>query len=316
MFVPIIKMLRHWFHILFVALFVPLAGCFTGVENTGHVTERDVKRAIAEASKRESTTTLAVYRDSVPAWKQGKQFFVCDDQVRLLFAYSPTYDIDSIHLAGKVLLYDGYETGSLLDNRSTVNLRFTDGAHSFLYRTEKTIDEFSSTFSIPMLIDMDEVRHAASQLVGKEFYVKTPIWYSPLSNQMSNGRQFVKVRIDSVTPGNKVFPLKVLFTALDRNERAYLWVSTGRNAIQGRDFDALFTQRDVRQKYSNVSDENWQRIINGRVAVGMTKEECRLAKGAPKSISEIPDQRGMREYWLYDGGSYLFFVDGLLSESR
>ena len=48
----------------------------------------------------------------------------------------------------------------------------------------------------------------------------------------------------------------------------------------------------------------------------MTKEECRLSIGSPKRINENPDQGGMREYWYYDGGSYLYFVDGLLSQFR
>jgi hypothetical protein len=38
--------------------------------------------------------------------------------------------------------------------------------------------------------------------------------------------------------------------------------------------------------------------------------------GSPRRISERPDQGGMREYWYYDGGCYLFFVDGLLSQFR
>ena len=48
----------------------------------------------------------------------------------------------------------------------------------------------------------------------------------------------------------------------------------------------------------------------------MTKEECRLAMGSPKNLTQLPDQSGLREYWYYDGGRYLFFVDGLLKEFR
>ena len=61
---------------------------------------------------------------------------------------------------------------------------------------------------------------------------------------------------------------------------------------------------------------NWERITRGLVVEGMTKDECRLAMGSPRRISERPDQGGMREYWYYDGGCYLFFVDGLLSQFR
>ena len=57
-------------------------------------------------------------------------------------------------------------------------------------------------------------------------------------------------------------------------------------------------------------------ITTGNVVEEMTKEECRLALGSPQRITPAPDQQGMREYWYYDGGGYLFFVDGLLKSFR
>ena len=293
-----------------------LPGCFTGVESTGHVTERDVQKATAEAAKHATASTLTAWHDSVPAWRPGKQFYVTDDQVRLLFARATDYDVDSIRLAGTILYYDGYDTGSLLDNRPTVNLRFTDRRHTYVYRTDKTMDEFQASYSIPMLVDMDAVHHVARQISGQDLYVKTAIWYDIATDEMLRGRQFIKVHIDSVLPGNKVLPLKVLFTAKDNGDKACLWMTDGNTLMQGRDFDALFSLRDIRRSYSSISDANWRRIVNGQVAEGMTKEECRLAKGAPKSIRQLPDQRGLREYWLYDGGAYLYFVDGILTNNR
>ena len=68
--------------------------------------------------------------------------------------------------------------------------------------------------------------------------------------------------------------------------------------------------------YPTITDKNWELITLSRVVEGMTKEECRLALGSPKRINQNPDQSGMREYWYYDGGSYLYFVDGLLSQFR
>ena len=38
--------------------------------------------------------------------------------------------------------------------------------------------------------------------------------------------------------------------------------------------------------------------------------------GAPKTINRLPEQGGMREYWYYDGGVYLYFEDGLLKTKR
>lgn len=299
-----------------IAAALLLVSCGTGIEVTEHVTDKDVLKAISKSDNRVKVSTLEAFSDSVPAWKAGKRFWVADNQVRLLFANSNDYDIDTVSLAGQELTYDGFDTGGIYDNRNTVNLRFSGAGHVYVYRTGKTIGEFRPGFSIPMLIDMDMVHHVARQVAGKDYYIRTPIWYDCRSEQMIDGRHFIKVHIDSVLPGNAVLPLRVVFTAADTGERAMVWMSENASAMLGRDFDALFVANDPRLNYPDINDETWSRIQHAQVAVGMTKEECRLAIGAPKRISENPEQGGMREYWYYDGGAYLFFMNGLLSQYR
>lgn len=293
-----------------------LVSCGTGIEVTERVTDKDVRKAISKVDNQEKVTTLDAFCDSVPAWKAGKRFWVADDQVRLLFAHSTDYDIDTVALAGRELSYVGYDTGGIYDNRNTVNLRFTDGNNLYVYRTGKTIGEFGRSFSIPMLIDMDMVEHVTRQVEGKDYYIRTGIWYDRQTEQMMDGRHFIKVHIDRVLPGNAVLPLRVHFTAADDNKQAMVWMSENASTMLGRNFDALFVAADPRLAYPEISDENWERIKRAQVAVGMTKEECRLAMGNPKRINENPEQGGMREYWYYDGGAYLFFMNGLLSQFR
>lgn len=306
-----------------LALCVALAcllttACGTGIELTEHVGEKDVRKAIEHAGANQSRVTLKAFVDSVPAWHQGKLFRVVDNQARLLFARSRDFDIDTVPLAGHTLSFQGYDTGDIYDNRNTVNLIFKDidGGKTYVYRTGKTIDEFSSGFSIPMLVDMDMVNHIARQVAGNDYYIRTPIWYDRQSEQMRDGRHFIKVHIDSVLPGNAVMPLRVLFTTIDNNERAMVWVSDNVSTMRGRDFDALFDAVDPHLFYTTISDDNWERITRAQVVEGMTKEECRLALGNPKHINESADQSGLREYWYYDGGAYLFFVNGLLRQFR
>jgi len=297
---------------------VALTSCGTGIENTEHVTDKDVLKVMQEVDSHRTPSTLIAHRDSLPAWQQGKQFVVTDNQVRLLFAHSQDYDLDTIQLTGHRLEYRGYDTGSIYDNRQTVNIRLQDPASGnvYVYRTGKTINEFTPAFSIPMLIDMDMVANTARQVQGRDYYVRTPIWYDRDSEQMIAGRQFIAVHIDSVLPGNSVMPMRVLFTTLDTGQHAMVWMSDNASTMRGRDFDALFVTNDPHLAYPTITDTNWTLITRGQVAVGMTKEECRLALGAPKRTNTNPDQAGMREYWYYDGGSYLYFVDGLLSQFR
>lgn len=298
-----------------ISLLVSMAGCmFTGVESTQRVSEKEVQRTMGELERRQPTMTLQPFLDSVPAWQQGKQFFVTDNQLRLvMFTTAP----DTVQLAGQLITYDGYDQGSVLDNRDALNLRFRDrDGKTYVYRTGKTIDQFSAKYSVPLLIDMDMVADVDRQLRNKEVWIKTPIWYDLGSEEMQRGRQFIRVRIDAVEPGNKVLPLKVKFTALDSGERAFLWMSDPNATMHNRDFDSLFSLRDLHENYPEISDATWQLIVRGELVEGMNKEECRLAMGAPKRINQLPNQAGLREYWYYDGGKYLFFVDGLLSQFR
>lgn len=299
-----------------VAVLLSLGSCFTGVENTPKITDKDVSRTMSELERRQPTVTLSAYVDSLPGWRAGKQLYVTDDQVRLIFAHNHEVDIDSVKLAGRCLTFTGTETTTGIDNREVVDVHLKLDDNTFTYHTGKTMGEMPASFSIPLLIDMDMVKHIASQIQGKDVYIKTPIWYHIKDEFMIHGRQFIKVHIDKVLPGNKVLPLKVVFTASDNGEQAFVWMSAGTSAISNRDYDTMFTPKDVHENYPDISAEHWQLIIHGDVTTDMTKEECRLAKGAPKRVSRNPNQADVREYWYYDGGSYLQFVDGLLKTYR
>ena len=294
-----------------------LSACGTGIEVTEHVTDKDVQRVLDKGADQQPVVTIKAYQDSLPAWKIGKRFWVADDKVTQMLAVTDAYDNDTLHLAGHILSYAGYSLSGPFEGRR-VYVEFDDieTGLRLVYRYGKESDIYHAGFSLPMLIDLDMVEHVSRQLVDKEFFIRTPIWYDRKSEQMISGRHFIKVRIDSVLPGNAVMPLRVLFTTTDTREQAMVWISDNVSTMHGRDFDALFSVTDPRSSYPAIPDATWERITRGQVAEGMTKEECRLALGSPKRINERPDQAGMREYWYYDGGSYLYFVDGLLSQFR
>ena len=305
--------------ILLGAVFMTLlASCGTGIEMTGHVTDKDVRRVMEGVGNHQSVVTLDPYVDSLAIWQTGKRFWVADDQVRQMLFYSGD-DLDSLHLNGHVLEYDGLvASGIFTDDYRKVDIRFVDSStgQRYVYRYGKAVEAFRSGSSLPMLVDLDMVDHIAKQIKGKDFYIRTGIWYNRQTEQMMDGRHFIKVHIDDVQPGNAVMPLRVMFTTADSHEQAMVWMSDNASTMHGRDFDALFVASDPHLAYPEITDANWTRITRGDVVEGMTKQECSLALGSPKRISENPDQAGMREYWYYDGGSYLYFVDGLLKQFR
>lgn len=311
--------IRYTYKLLLLCVLMPLLNAcfFTGVENTGKITEKEVERIISEIDLRQPASSLTTLADSLPSWKPGKQFYATDDQLRLLFERSINYDIDTITFNGRYLSYTDYEIISSISGAHTVNINFTDGTHNYVYRTNKTIDSFTPDFTIPLLVDMDLVEDVGQQLRGRKVYVKTPIWYDTESENVFTGRQYIPVTITDVKPGNKVLPLRVIFTTDDALKQvAFVWISSPSAAMHNRDFDSLFSLVDPRKNYPNISPEHWELISNGNVCEDMTKEECRLALGNPIRISPVPDQAGMREYWFYDAGAYLYYVDGLLKTYR
>ena len=292
------------------------SSCGTGIEDTTKVSEKDVKKVVNQYAANSVQSTLKFASDSVANWHAGKRFYVSDNQARLIFSNSAQYSLDTLRLEGKYLTYEGYETGSVLDNHANVILKFSDGSNSYSYNTNKTLDQLHPGYVVPFLIDDDMVKDVARQIEGKTLYTRTRIWYDATTQEMIDGRQFIAVKVDSVLPGNKVLPLRVVFTTVDTHQQAMLRMASGKASMKSRDFDSMFSLKNPHSEFPDISPENWTRITIGVVVEGMNKLECRLAKGAPKTINRNPSQDGMREYWYYDGGSYLYFADDILRGFR
>ena len=303
--------------LLVVLMALSLTSCFTGVESTKKITDKDVQRATRQMEHGSHDSSLKVCADSLSSWREGKGFWSVDNQARLIFNPSQDYDIDTLNLQGEMLTYAGYGTHKKLDNAEVVDIYMNYGRHRLVYNTGKALQEVNrSSFSIPFLVDDDVLESVAKQVKGKTVYIKTSIWNDKDGYYNSGGRQFIPVVITAVKPGDKVHPLRVEFRAADGGDEAFVLMKVPGSEGAGRDFDSLFSMTDVRKQYPDISPATWDKIIYGKVAEGMTKEECRLAMGSPVNVSQLPDQSGLREYWYYDGGRYLFFVDGLLKEFR
>jgi hypothetical protein len=54
-------------------------------------------------------------------------------------------------------------------------------------------------------------------------------------------------------------------------------------------------------------------IENGEIFIGMPPEECIGAWGQPKKINMTETARGHHSQWVYSGGRYLYFENGILT---
>lgn len=293
-------------------LLLTLTGCFTGVESTPKITGSEVRKERVVATP-EDTYLSEVADAPLSAWESGKRFIVTDDKIKLLFGSTAPVST----LAGKVITYAGAsEAVSITGGKVTdLSFRTPDGA-TLVYRVNQPLGEISEkkSFSVPFTIQESMVEQARVLLKGKTLYILTRSWRDDDDNSVT-GRQFVPVTITDVSAGNTVYPLKLSFTDANGHSARVFMIP---GVVKGtpRTFPTLFSFTDPYKKYSHISPENWERIIKGQVALGMTREECRLALGSPKEIDRSANNSFLREVWLYENGIYLVFEDGMLKFYR
>jgi hypothetical protein len=78
-------------------------------------------------------------------------------------------------------------------------------------------------------------------------------------------------------------------------------------------------RREEYVKTHNVDTVTEQRIMEGKIAVGMTDDEVRASWGEPRDINRTVTEYGVREQWVYGSytyisdNTYLYFEDGVLT---
>lgn len=292
-----------------------LCGCFTGVEYTPRVSDRDVRRENITITP-EDTFLAHVADECLGEWKPGKRFRITNDKIRLIFgATASPYD----SLGGKTLIFKNVKESPSIVGTSVTDISFvteSDPNRTFVYRINRPLAKVmeQESLSIPFTIQETLVDNARALMDGQEYYVLTRTWRDDNDNSI-NGRQFVRIKVDSVTPGNDVYPIKISFKD-DLGTSARIFLHPGSRRHTPRSFPALFSFTNPRLKYPLILDAVWDKIIEGRVMPDMTREECRLALGSPNEVDRGVTNSYFREIWLYENGIYLVFEDGLLKTYR
>lgn len=77
------------------------------------------------------------------------------------------------------------------------------------------------------------------------------------------------------------------------------------------------SQKQRQERYERLirqyGQENADLIISGRVKIGWTIEMCRESWGKPYDINRTTYAWGTQEQWVYSGGNYLYFDNGILT---
>lgn len=293
-----------------------LHGCFTGVESTPTITSKDVKKLNAAEQSVETVYVGDIKPQPMGEWHEGKKFYVTDDKIYIIFnALSDTSKFP--HTGDTISFLRAIPAMSLTGNDATdLVFRMPDGLTEGVYRVGAKEEELKSRkyMEMPFAIDLDVISTLDHKLKGEKLFTLTPLWYS-LDDKATKGRRFVEVTVEEVLPGNLVYPAKVVFIDAD-GVKSCMMMSLGAQGSPARTFPMLFSLTDPHMKYPKITDENWVLIQNSQVASGMTRDECRLAMGAPDEIDRRPSSMGLTEIWSYNSGQFLVFQDGLLYRFR
>lgn len=299
--------------IVWTACIFLLHSCFTGIESTPKITANDVKKENIQERK-ENSFLADIGGENIGDWGSNKRFYVTDDRISILFG--PTYTSKE-GLKGTVLRFVSAKDVSSITDEPVAELTFlsTDGLQ-LKYRTDKSLKELKEqgTMTIPFTIEESIVDAVRNRIKGHKYYVMTSMWYD-MNDQSLTGQKFIPVTVEEVLPGNSVYPVKVIL-GTDEGKRFGLFMTTGSNQKAPRGFGSLFSFTNPHLRYPTITDETWKNIINGRVAVDMSREECRLALGSPASVSRQTGYDYLHEIWTYENGIYLVFRDGLLINYR
>lgn len=304
-------------YLLVILSAISLNSCFTGIESTPRITVNDVNKEHIVLSP-EQKFLADISPEPIARWSSGKQFYVTDDRIAL--AVTSALPHDSLHLAGHTIVLTGVKPVNSITGEQVAVISFvTDTGAPVDYlisRPYEKVMEAAET-EIPFTVEMSVVNEVSARIKGHRYYIVTPMWYDADGINRVEGLRHVPVDITDVVPGNDVYPLRVIFRAVDRPSEIYsVYMTTGDRRTSTLNFDRLLAFDNPRVRHPQITDEIWDLIIHSKVKYGMTKDECRLAFGYPDTIGQRPTTAGMVEYWSYSDGKILIFDEGLLSSFR
>jgi hypothetical protein len=237
-----------------------------------------------------------------------------------------TSRIKQSDFAWKTFVYQGLEVRSVSCRRGTCQRTYLifnceETKYEYEYIGDTTeLRNATGLNTIDKLVYLDEVDSVKANLVGKTIYIMTNQWTK--DDETGQGRysftnpKFVAVTITSVGLGSQDGPSKVVFKQVGTDTEAYLNVRLSginkESGVFGFDFDKIFQFDNPKLKYPNISSSVWTTIQNGKVSIGMTKQECELSWGKPTDINKTVTGNYITEQWVYSLSRYLYFKNGIL----
>lgn len=300
-------------YFLITALSFFLQGCFTGIESTPKIKYNETRQESELKATEEQKLLSHISNQPFAQWAEGKEFYVTDNKISIILKPETL----SQSLSGKSIKYLRHQASTSITGENYTTLIFQNAnGDSLYYKINTTPQELlNRTFvDIPFTTQKSVIDEVKASLINNAYYIKTPTW-NTIGSNITVGKKYVQVTISDVSSGNSIYPLKIFFKD-NNNVTHWIYMTIGNEFQSTRNFDTLFSIANPRNSYPHITDENWDKITNGKVESGMTKEECRLSLGNPTTISQLPSNAGVIEIWKYNNGAQLIFEDGLLNDFK
>lgn len=314
--------ISHHFSILKMLLIsmlpcILLTSCFTGIESTKKISlSREDKKALEPTP--EELFFPGIEGEILEIWEPGKEFLATDDKAILIFNREAIPSgMTEEPLGGKILKYNGVSSKMDVGGTIVTEIMFNDGPRIYYYNTGKTFDDaikHITSDQIPMMIDLVLIKKTKDKLLGQKLWTRSPLWYDEKGERI-DGQRFVPITIIDVTPGDIIFPIRLQIEDKD-GHNAWMFMNYGNSGTESRSFHNLFYLEDPKRNFPKIDDDIWQLICRGKIRQGMTKEECKLSLGNPKTVNSGHDYSQTLDIWSYENGAVLWFEDGVLTRFR
>lgn len=294
-----------------------LNSCFTGIESTPRISSGDVRKRDAAVRTPEQQFLSDIRPASPGSWQNGKRFYVTDDKISIIFQPG---DLNSDSLSGHNIIFQGFEEVPSVTGGGATILIFSQEEKSDLlhYRVNAPLSELQDRerLEVPFTVERSVVEKVDSTMRSNTFYISTPKWFIAEDDKPYVGKRHIPVTVTHVEPGTYIYPLRIYFRPEGSSMEYWIPMTVGDDRAATRNFHTVFNFDNPRKHYTQITDETWELITNSRVIIGMTRDECRLALGAPNSYRTIPVYNATVEQWNFDEGIYLIFEDGILTRYR
>ncbi len=148
-----------------------------------------------------------------------------------------------------------------------------------------------------------------------------------------NGKEYKNVTVSRVEPDGIIVKTKsgiskVYFSELPKEIQERFNYNPEKSAAYSAEQNAALQQDRKQEEQAQAQKQQQEAIVraenervakveaaiaNGEVFIGMTGEQCIRAWGQPEKVNTTDTARGHHSQWVYPGGRYVYFENGILT---